>query len=237
MQPTTLWIAGAVLWMIICAAAAGVIYVRRKDAGLLREDGLLLGGIAFLAATPLIPLIRSAFGESPSPANGAVPFALATVFLAASLSARRRRLNPKDSASTLTFREKSACLTALATMFVYVGYFYMTWNATMAAAVPVFIGSVVLIVIIMIVGHVVIAGFHSPLDELDETPDERDREAALYAVRNAYYLLAVGIWLVPILAIMSFRTMVVVNTALAVFILSELTRLGSLIVFYRIGSR
>jgi hypothetical protein len=227
---------GTGVWIVACMAIAAVTYARRKPRRLLREHGFFLGGLACLALTPGLLLLRHGFGVAPSISGGIVPLVVAAVFFSASLNAKRQRLNP-EARSLMTFREKSAGVTLVATAFVYLTYLYSTWNATLEVAIPVFIVSVVLIVIILTIGHIVIAVFHSPMEELDEAPDERDKEAQKYGMRNAYYLLAVGIWAVPILSIMSFPPLVVANTAFAVVVLSELAKYGSLLFFYRFGNR
>jgi hypothetical protein len=227
---------GALLWIIACSIIAAAVLLRSKRNGLSQEHAFFVGGMVFLALAPSMSLLTYVMSEAQTIFGGSVHLLVAAVFFTAAFRARRQRLDANAARSGMTFREKSAALISATLCLVFVSYFARTWNATFDAAVPVFIGSIVLIVVIMIIGHIVIALLHSPLDEVEAASDERDRQIELHSVRNAYYALAVGIWIVLVLAVSSARPMVIANTALAVVVLAEVVKYGSLLGYYRFGA-
>ena len=54
-------------------------------------------------------------------------------------------------------------------------------------------------------------------------------------MRNAYYVLSMGIWVVPIVAVSSLPTLTQVNIWLAVVVISEAVKYGSVFSYYRFG--
>ncbi len=227
---------GAALWLAVCLAAAGLTLARRKRGMAPLESGFLAVGLLFLGLAPAMSLVVYLLGGSSSIWGGSVQLLAALVFFAAAGRARWQRRSPRDDQSRTTFREKSAALILVTLGVVFAGYFAGTWNASLAEAVPAFIGSIAVIVAIMIVGHIAIALFHTPFGEIEQTRDDRDRQVDLLSVRNAHYILAAGIWIVPILAILSFSPLIVANAALAIIVLSESAYYGSLVAYYRFGA-
>jgi hypothetical protein len=74
-----------------------------------------------------------------------------------------------------------------------------------------------------------------PADELDAPPDERDQAIERLGARNAGYVVGVGFWVVPGLAVGPVETFIVVNTWFAFLVLSELVRCSSVVAYYRWG--
>jgi len=52
---------------------------------------------------------------------------------------------------------------------------------------------------------------HAPLDEVDVPEDECDRAINLLSTRNAYYMLGIGFWTVPVMLLMSVPTVTAIN--------------------------
>ena len=226
---------GTVLWTGACLFAVITIWKRRKTDQFFPEHILLTVGILLLAIAPCVALIVFAFGETTSFLGGGIQIVFALILFGGSYRARRHRLNPTDSESSMSFREKSSILVLAALVVVFLGYFARTLGATLAVAIPEFIGSVVLLILIMIVGHIVIAVYHSPLDEVDEAMDERDSAIELRSVRNAYYTMVIGFWAIPVLLILSFPALIIANTWFAILVLSEVVKYGSVVAYYRFG--
>lgn len=149
----------------------------------------------------------------------------------------------------MSYREKSAALTFVVLSCVYLGYFALTWSLGPGAVIPLFIVSTLLVIVLMAVGHAGIALFQVfgtdrkhwrdtlRKGDLEEAVDERDRDANLRSIRNAHYVLAFGIWIVPALALLSAPPLIVANSAFSVFVLSELVYYGSLVTIYRLGNQ
>src|ERR1041384_3520249 len=98
----------------------------------------------------------------------------------------------------MTFREKSILAQILSIVVVYGAYTIQLWGRapTPGGAFGFLIGVTVLMSVIGIVSHLVLALRHAP-----EKADERDRAVHLRGSRNAYPVLAVGIWCVLMLAL------------------------------------
>jgi drug/metabolite transporter (DMT)-like permease len=233
--PLVAWL-GTGLWLAACLTAAGLTLIRRRRGLLPPESGFFAVGLVFLGLAPAMSVVVSWAGGSASIWGGSAQLLVALLFFAAAVLARRRRLNPNAEPSRTTFREKSAALILVTLGIVFAGYFAVTWNASLAAAIPAFIASLVVVIAIMVIGHLAIALSHAPFEEVEETHDDRDREVDLLSLRNAHYVLAVGIWIVPFLAIFSFEPLLVANAVLALIVLSEIAYYGSLMAYYRFGT-
>ena len=222
---------GTVLWVTACLLAAFKIWKSSRTDGFYPEHALLSAGILLLALAPCIALIVG----TTSFLGGGIHVVFALMLFGGSYRARRHRLNPTDSQSVMSFREKSSILVLTALVVVFLGYFLRTWGVTLEVAIPEFIGTVVLLIIIMIIGHIAIALYHAPLDEVDEEMDERDSAIELRSVRNAYYAMASGFWVIPVLLMLSFPTLVIVNVWFAILVCTEVVKYGSVVAYYRFG--
>ncbi|HEY7929724.1 MAG TPA: hypothetical protein VID71_06915, partial [Steroidobacteraceae bacterium] len=90
-------------------------------------------------------------------------------------------------------------------------------------------------IIISIVFHVTIAAYAKSYGRLERI-DERDRWVVLRAARNAYIVLAAGIWCVIILALAQVPYAALFYAAMGMFAVAELVRLGSQLLYYRLGA-
>lgn len=149
----------------------------------------------------------------------------------------------------MSYREKSAALTFVILSGIYIGYFILTWSLGPGAVIPLFIASTALVILLMAIGHTGLALFEVfgqgwsqarralRTGDIDQAADERDRDANLRSIRNAHYVLVLGIWIVPVLALLSVPAPIVANSAFSAFVLSELVYYGSLVAIYRLGNQ
>ena len=225
----------ATLWFVI-AVAAGIAIYRRKGSGRLRpEQGLALGGTGLLALAPLTYLATYFIADTPALFGSAVQCAGAALLFAASLHTRRLRLNPQAEPGTRSFAEKSALLVLIAVLAVFGMYFVDTFGSSPAGAMTAFVRAVILLIVITIAGHIAIAVFHAPHDDLENPADERDREISRRSLRNAYYALAAGFWSMPVLIALPVPTLQVLQSWLFFLVISEVVYQGSIVRYYRVG--
>jgi hypothetical protein len=224
-----LWMMGG---MTLLGKVVHSMYVRHK-AGIVVEpyEGPLIGGVVALSVAPLVYVLSGnlfAWG-------GAIPAVAGVLLIGLWLSGRRRaRTQRTEGSRAMSFREKSAAVVLLTNLVVFGWYFAKTWDASLAAAVPVFFKAVALSISVLIGAHILIA-VHSRAEDVDAKEDERDKMVDLFSTRNAHYVLLVGAWLVPVLAIQAAAPLVIANTALAVLVATALVSHGSQIVYYRFG--
>lgn len=222
-----LWMPGgvALLWKIIHSMH------RRRKAGAVTEpyEGPLIGGVVSLSIAPLVYVIA---GEDARWA-ALIPATIGTLCIGAWLSgkrhARRRGLE-----SGMSFRERSALIILATNVLVFGNYFLNNWDASLAQALPAFLKAVGLSISVLIGAHIAIAA-HSRNEDVDREADERDKMIDLFSIRNAHYVLLVGAWLVPLLALKAMPPLTVANTALAVLVASALVLHGSQVIYYRYG--
>lgn len=234
---SSLWIPviASILWSVAC-----VFGVRRvlstKPAGPLAHDRLLLIiAILSVGLAPWISLIVYVADDGKSVFGGSVNIVVAAVLFLASLRARKLSQMPAEQAqSNLPFRQKSAALMALTLAVVYAVYFLMTWSHP-SLAIPLFFGSALLLIVVATAGHIVLALFHAPVEDADTPADERDREAERYAIKNAYLVLAWGIWVVPAACLLKSPLWIIANLAFAFAVLAEIVRYLSLVRYYQRG--
>jgi hypothetical protein len=133
----------------------------------------------------------------------------------------------------MSFREKGAWVQIVAILLVYGFYGAQLLGSTPTpmGAIVMLIGSTILMILISIAGHTAIAMFSRP-----EGVDERDQLVALRGTRNGFHALAAGVWCVIFLAIASPRPVLLAYAALGAFVLAELVRLVSQVVYYRTGA-
>jgi hypothetical protein len=133
----------------------------------------------------------------------------------------------------MSFREKSAWINLVAIVLVYGFYAWRLWGAppTRLGAIAALIGSTILMIIISVTGHVALAIGRRP-----EAIDERDALVGLRSARNGFHALAAGVWAVIFLAIASPNPIFLAYAALGAFVLAEVVRLASSLVYYRAGA-
>ena len=131
----------------------------------------------------------------------------------------------------MSFREKSAWINLAAIVLVYGFYAYGIWGAppTRLGAIAVLIGSTIGMIVISIAGHIAIA-----IGQRPEVVDERDMLVGLRSARNGFHALAAGVWTLIFLAIaLPGPPILLAYAALSVFVLAEVVRLISALVYYR----
>ena len=145
-------------------------------------------------------------------------------------------------AATTTFRELSIAVQIVSILAVYGFFGVRLWgfwdqpamsSATVSSmtAMGVLVGITICMTIIGIASHVALAWFAKP-----EKSDERDRVIGLRGSRNAYGALAVGIWCILFFAIAGVPHGTLLYAIMAAFALSELVRLGSQLLYYKLGA-
>lgn len=142
----------------------------------------------------------------------------------------------------MTFLEKSIVAQILSILAVYGFFGVRLWGfwdqpamSTASASGTTAAGALIAITICMsvigIISHVALALHARP-----EKSDERDRVIGLRGSRNAYGALALGVWGVLWLAIAGVPHGALLYATMAAFVLSELVRLGSKLVYYKLGA-
>lgn len=232
-----LWISvvASIVWSAGCVLAVRRILSGRSSGPLPQDRLLLVIATLSLGLAPWVSLVAYLADEGKSVLGGSVNVAVALVLFLASLRARQRRSQPADAALSETpFRQKSAALMALTLASAYAVYFVMTWYNP-ALAIPLFLGSALLVIAVATAGHIVLALFHAPIADAAEQRDERDREAQRYGIRNAYVVLAWGIWVVPAVCILKSPLWIIANVAFAFAVLAEIIKYLSQVRYYRTG--
>jgi hypothetical protein len=135
----------------------------------------------------------------------------------------------------LSFQEKSLWLLFLSLIAVFGSYFATVLPTDAVNVMPqqiaLFVGTVVLLVILQIVGHIVIA----IVDRRTDT-DERDRLIGLKGTRNASYVLATGVFFALCTALVTQGNFLFTHLLLAFWVLAQLVEIGSQLVLYRRGA-
>lgn len=221
-------------WLALALAAAYFIYRRRLVTGPGPARALVLVGTLLLGIAPLMWLIGRELSGSASFFGGGIHVTAAVLLFAAAFRLSRQR--DTDTLSTLNFPEKSAWLVLGALILVYGTFILRSWNAEPEVLARAFLQSVVVFIALMIVGHAIIALFHAPISEVDQSPDERDRRIALQSSRNAYYLLFIGFWSLPFMVLFEQSVAMLLIGWFTVLMLSELLYYLSVIYYYRFGN-
>lgn len=229
---------GVALWVLLLTGLALRLYLRRRNGSFYAEHALVIGSLLLLALAPCVLLVIRFLGGTPSIAQIAIHLVFAGLLLVAAWQSRRQRLSPGgDDGSTVTYSEKSAAVVVLGQLVVFGGYFWQHWSSSLAELIPAFVGALVLLVIIMVVGHIIIALFHYPIQEIDEPLDERARQIEALADRNGNLVIMAGFWTVPFLALSPAPAALVINCWLAFLVLSAVVKYGSIVAYARLGVR
>ncbi|MEM7365843.1 MAG: hypothetical protein AAF525_17630, partial [Pseudomonadota bacterium] len=152
-----LWLPGVAVWVVLLMAWAFSIYRKRRDGTFFTEHALVIGSLLLLSIAPCVLVVIRFAGGVPSLGHITIHLLGAVLLLVAAFVSRRRRLDPTFEGSSHTFREKSAMLIVLGQLLVFLTYFYFNWAASLETMIPAFIGAVVLLVVIMVIGHITIA--------------------------------------------------------------------------------
>ena len=204
-------------------------------------NALRIWGVALIALAPVVSSLQYIATHHLYFWAGAGPcfsglFMIALYFLLA-----RRWASRTSRPAATAFREKSIVVQIVSILAVYGFFGVRLWgfwgqpsmSPAVAGAVVVFalVGITICMIVINIASHVALAFYARP-----ETLDERDRVIGLRGSRNAYGTLAVGIWCVLYLAIAGVPHGALLYAIMGAFALAELVRLGSQLVYYRLGA-
>ncbi len=117
-------------------------------------------------------------------------------------------------------------------------YGWATWSVMqlppelapdLAGAFGFLIATSVMMALLMALSHVVLAIMREP-----EKEDERDKLVGWRSTRNGYVVMAVGVWGVLGMVFAQASPGVMAYTLLGLFVLAELVRLSSELVYYRL---
>jgi hypothetical protein len=139
----------------------------------------------------------------------------------------------------MPFEEKSIIATTIAMAIAYGLYFTVVarWALTTPAAdiayQPLMVLTVVLLVVMLIIGQIAIA-VSNPAEAGER--DERDRMINLRGGNLGGYVLAVGVFLALVLAMVRVDQFYIANVLLLWWVLAELSSGVTRIVLYRRGS-
>ncbi len=241
-------LAGGLLWILACLT--GFVLIARKgsrprapgapgypDQFPGRYPGLLLVGIGNLALAPVVSAVQYIATQHQLFGAGAWVLSGGLLVIAYHLLLTFRP-SAGSSRSASGFREKSAVLQMVAILVVYGFYAVRLWDFWSGPQAPVTvtaIGALIAITIWMILigiaSHIALVLYMRP-----EMPDERDRLIDLRGSRNAYFVLATGVWCVLILAIAHVPHGALFYAIMGAFAVAELARLGSQVLYYRLGT-
>lgn len=236
-----IWILVCVLWLVRAARKLAPQGAPRAQGYPGRYPVLLINGIALIGLAPVVSAVQYLATRHLAFWAGACDLFLGLVFIVYHLIVARRPTNWASRPAIATFREKSIVVQIVSILLVY-SYFavrlwgfwdYLPTSATVASAVMAIgalIGITVCMIIIGVAAHIALAMFSR-----QETLDERDRVIGLRGSRNAYGALTVGIWCILFLAIAGAPHGALFYAIMGAFALSELVRLGSQLVYYRLG--
>jgi hypothetical protein len=228
--PTAMVLAG--LWTLGCATLAMRVFAARVRGRLQFDQFLNLLALGSLGIAPWISIIVYYSGDDGNCLAGLANVAVAVIAYLAGLRARKARLNPSAvPVSSMPFQQKSATLMLMTLVVVYGVYAWLTLQMP-GLVLPLFFAAAVLVSVIATVGHVGMALLHVPNDGLNTPADQRDRAAERYAASRAYYVLALGLWIVPVVSVMKMNLLVVANTAFLFIVLAEIVKYASIVRYY-----
>ncbi len=135
-----------------------------------------------------------------------------------------------------SFEEKSVWLQLAGTVAVLGSYFVaagrlMARGATrLVAYAPLFTGTVILLILVLVAGHIVVAIASRP-----EGRDERDRQIEWRAKSGSGWIVVVGVWTAIAGLVASIEGVWIAHLLLLSVFLSEVARFVLQIVYYRRG--
>jgi hypothetical protein len=140
----------------------------------------------------------------------------------------------------MAFKEKIAWLSLVAMIVTYSIYFALAaplvsrGDATTLRLILLLGALLTAQVVVMIIATIAIA-VHAGRREATAPADERDRAIARRGAATAYYVLLVGTILVGCVMPFKDKSWVIINAALFVLLVAEVTRYGTIVASYRRG--
>ena len=141
-----------------------------------------------------------------------------------------------ETAVGASFEERSVWIQLFSMALVLGGYFWVAWKmlsqgiTALPAYAPVFAAAVILMVIVLVVGHVVVAIASRP-----DGRDERDRLIEWRAESYSGWLVATGVLLGITGMVVSVPNVFTAHLLLLSLFLSEVLKLVLQLVYYRRG--
>lgn len=137
----------------------------------------------------------------------------------------------------MSFREKSAWISAVSLLAVYGYYFWIVWGVALHGDTKAFhygallIGSIVVLIVIEVVLSIAVA-IQRPKDA-GAAADERDRLISLKATNRAFYIAMAGALVMCVRAQMEQPVFYVTNGLFFTVVLAEFVKSVTQIVYYR----
>jgi hypothetical protein len=192
----------------------------------------LLQGMILIALAPAISVIHYLASGGEAFWGGGV-IALTGVALMAPRLLRKQHLPAAERYQQTTYREKSVLAQFAGVLLVFGIFGVRLWKQPLSpgSTTRALMAVAVLVIIVNVIAHIAIRIYANP-----ERPDERDLAVARRGARNAYYVLGFGVW-----GILMFATAPAFQPHLFYFLLgtlacAEVARLGSQLLYYRVGT-
>lgn len=141
---------------------------------------------------------------------------------------------------SMTFQEKSQWVTLLGLLVAFGGYFRSTWQTLLPSPIApdivpdqagLFLAATILLVVILVVGHIVIAIFDHHTDT-----DERDRLIELKGERYGSFVLACGVFVSLCTAVYTEGNAIMAHVLLGSWVLAGVVESLTQILMYRRSS-
>ena len=135
-----------------------------------------------------------------------------------------------------SFHEKSIWISLITISLIFGYYFVRVFmmasqdEINVVENIVLLISVIVMVIIVEVVFHIILA-----LRARPQIQDERDRLIELKATRNAYFVLAFGIFLPIVCIAASVRPFIVAHVIMFIFVLSEIAQFLSQLFYYRKG--
>ena len=140
----------------------------------------------------------------------------------------------------MTFKEKSLWVTLTGLILTFGGYFYSVYMTILPSPVAkdilphqagLFISATVMLVIILVIGHIVIA-----LIDRRTEPDERDKSIELRAGKYGAFVLASGVFFTLSTALLTEGNAIMAHVLLGFWVLAQSIEIVSQLIMYRLES-
>jgi hypothetical protein len=135
----------------------------------------------------------------------------------------------------MSFQEKRALVSFIAIWIGAVGFAANAWKAGpagLAHPVAMLFSAAAAVTFIMIVSHIALV-IGAGLKAARQPADDRDRRVQTAARRNAFLMLGLGLCIAVALAAASIPAAIVAQAVIVAFVLAELVRYGSELIYYR----
>ena len=221
----------AAIWLAAFLALAVVLFQASKRAeteGRKSRHLLWLAGAALALGGAAVPAAIQFIATEGKMWWAGVPLS----FVAAALGFQSIRVERPKGPALASFREKSAAVSVAAILAIY-GWAtvdVLQRPPQLADAFGFLVGTTVMMIIVMALSHTVLAILREP-----EKEDERDKVIGWRSTRNSYVVMTFGVWGVLALVFAQAPLGVLAYALLGLFVLAELVRLASELVYYRLA--